>query len=774
MAEQRLPKVNQDDGTWGDILRQYLKKEHTDDGTDNAANGGHQHITITASTGAAGTAPITLTSGTLLSTPAIGAIEFNNDTLYFTKTTSATRMQVVMDTATQTLTNKTLTSPTISAPTFSGSYSFGGTPTWPTFNQNTTGSAATLTTARTFQTNLASTSTASFNGSANVTPGVTGTLPVANGGTGRATSTTPYGLIAAGTGATTAQQTIAPGTAGQFLKSAGASALASFAGITQADVANLTTDLAAKAADNAVVKLTGNQTVAGNKTFTGVASFDDITYTKEIRISPTNGTPQSAAFTLDNDNGQVWQFTNNSGGNFAFWDQTNSKAPFSVQPNAPDQSFVISNGSNYSGQDLTLDNNRLEDFRLYNGVIETHPESDGLVVFPHMVNDIAYNTRRGGSTVWKKNGVVTAPSYGDDNIFLPDATFASYAGLAAPTTDTITIEVTLHRTFNWGVKWGIVMTPWCCAQNVQLEVWDNTAGSWATAYTKTNDDSGMHWVSYAAATGHDMTKIRWTLTNFNSPDPRITQIAAIEYDSPLLSGPFATRSGGDIYGSYRFWPDTAGGNATIAFDNRTTQSWIQGTNSAGQFMLYDETHTKTPLKLDANIPDEAITVNATDMSLDVDLNMQGHYVWNLHVPVDPQDAATKNYVDTLERTWAPEMVINSGAIQDGYNDMPGGISVEPGPNATGVNLDSAWIRVGDFTATNTGGDLVISLYSGTATTQGTLITTVTLPNAQNNQIGTLGSPYPLAANAVVRAYVTKGSSTLSKALHIQLRGRYAG
>jgi hypothetical protein len=57
----------------------------------------------------------------------------------------------------------------------------------PTLNQNTTGSAATLTTSRTFQTNLASTSTASFNGSANVTPGVTGTLPVANGGTGATT-----------------------------------------------------------------------------------------------------------------------------------------------------------------------------------------------------------------------------------------------------------------------------------------------------------------------------------------------------------------------------------------------------------------------------------------------------------------------------------------------------------------------------------------------------------------------------------------------------------
>lgn len=57
----------------------------------------------------------------------------------------------------------------------------------PTLNQNTTGSAATLTTGRTILTNLASTSAATFNGSANITPGVTGVLPLGNGGTGSAT-----------------------------------------------------------------------------------------------------------------------------------------------------------------------------------------------------------------------------------------------------------------------------------------------------------------------------------------------------------------------------------------------------------------------------------------------------------------------------------------------------------------------------------------------------------------------------------------------------------
>lgn len=57
---------------------------------------------------------------------------------------------------------------------------------FPTLNQNTTGSAATLTTNRTFQVNLASTSAVNFNGSANVTPGVTGLLAGSNGGTNNA------------------------------------------------------------------------------------------------------------------------------------------------------------------------------------------------------------------------------------------------------------------------------------------------------------------------------------------------------------------------------------------------------------------------------------------------------------------------------------------------------------------------------------------------------------------------------------------------------------
>lgn len=56
----------------------------------------------------------------------------------------------------------------------------------------TAAAATKLATARTFQVNLGSTSSASFNGTANVTPGVTGTLGLSNGGTGKTTA--PLGL----------------------------------------------------------------------------------------------------------------------------------------------------------------------------------------------------------------------------------------------------------------------------------------------------------------------------------------------------------------------------------------------------------------------------------------------------------------------------------------------------------------------------------------------------------------------------------------------------
>lgn len=94
---------------------------------------------------------------------------------------------------------------------------------FPTFNQNTSGSAATVTgasqTAITTLANLVSVGT--------ITTGVwSGTdIAVADGGTGRSTGTTAYSLIATGTTATSAQQTLANGATTEILVGGGASAL---------------------------------------------------------------------------------------------------------------------------------------------------------------------------------------------------------------------------------------------------------------------------------------------------------------------------------------------------------------------------------------------------------------------------------------------------------------------------------------------------------------------------------------------------------------------
>ena len=74
-----------------------------------------------------------------------------------------------------------------------------------------------LETARTIRTNLASTTAASFDGTNNITPGVTGTLPVANGGTGATSASaarTALGAAAASHGTHVTYGTGAPKSAG--------------------------------------------------------------------------------------------------------------------------------------------------------------------------------------------------------------------------------------------------------------------------------------------------------------------------------------------------------------------------------------------------------------------------------------------------------------------------------------------------------------------------------------------------------------------------------
>lgn len=96
MAEQRLPQIDGDDGQWGILLNQFLAKEHYNTGSDDTANGGHKTVTIKPGVATTGGAPLKFTSGTLLSTPEAGAMEFAGDNYYLTQTSSTTRKKIAI------------------------------------------------------------------------------------------------------------------------------------------------------------------------------------------------------------------------------------------------------------------------------------------------------------------------------------------------------------------------------------------------------------------------------------------------------------------------------------------------------------------------------------------------------------------------------------------------------------------------------------------------------------------------------------------------------
>lgn len=123
-------------------------------------------------------------------------------------------------------------------------------------------------------------------------------------------------------------------------------------------------------------------------------------------------------------------------------------------------------------------------------------------------------------------------------------------------------------------------------------------------------------------------------------------------------------------------------------------------------------------------------------------------------------------------SWCPEMVCTSAAVADGYNDMPGGIAVEPGPAGTGVIIDSVYVRVGTIGSTIVGGTLGVDVYAGTSASQGTNIASFTMATSIA-ELNTVISPsVVVAANGVVRVFFTKGSCTTADPIHVQLRGRY--
>ena len=250
----RLPLPGADDGTWGQVLNDFLTQAHNTDGTvKTGAIGGSslQDGSVTAAklSAAGGTDGQVLSKNSGVSgglawiTASSGGVPITSSDISDATTIGRTILTAADAAAVRTASGSQAADATL---TSLAAYNANGL---------LTQTAADTFTGRTLTAGSGISVTNGNGVAGNPTVAVDGTVytsggtdvPVSDGGTGRSTGGTAYGIITAGTTATGAQQTITPGSTGQFLKSAGGSSLGSFANIAESDVTNLTTDLAAKA-----------------------------------------------------------------------------------------------------------------------------------------------------------------------------------------------------------------------------------------------------------------------------------------------------------------------------------------------------------------------------------------------------------------------------------------------------------------------------------------------------------------------------------------------
>lgn len=151
------------------------------------------------------------------------------------------------------------------------------------------GRALQLTTARTIRTNLASTSTASFNGTANVTPGVTGTLPIANGGTGLTSNPSILVNLASTTAANVLQTSPRPGVIGTLPVARGGTGQTSLSNVT---VGEATSD---DRGNNIFNTYMGHWTVNELKDGTSSTDFNDYVEPGFYELIGSSSAPMSNA-----------------------------------------------------------------------------------------------------------------------------------------------------------------------------------------------------------------------------------------------------------------------------------------------------------------------------------------------------------------------------------------------------------------------------------------------------------------------------------------------
>lgn len=134
----------------------------------------------------------------------------------------------------------------------------------------------------------------------------TASLPisVSNGGTGRSTSTTAYGLIAAGTTATGALQTLSTGSTGQILQSGGASSLPTYSTATYPSVAT---------SSGTILRANGTNWIASTSTFSDTYSASNLLYSNGANTVTGLATGNSASLVTNSSGVPAWSASMTNG-----------------------------------------------------------------------------------------------------------------------------------------------------------------------------------------------------------------------------------------------------------------------------------------------------------------------------------------------------------------------------------------------------------------------------------------------------------------------------
>lgn len=189
------------------------------------------------------------------------------------------------------------------------------------------------------------------------------------------------------------------------------------------------------------------------------------------------------------------------------------------------------------------------------GYLNTHPENGGTVV-PFINNDLAFLLKKGGSAVVKFDDVVQNRDI--SNVFDGTPSYFGGCNLSASGYTSMTIELTLHKTFTWTstiyVDHGA--SSWR-AKSLKIEVMNTEYANdvWVVKKNDTNISTGNSVVSCthtpvgASNAGGGFNKVRFTFSDWNIlTDCRIAEIGIINYGSCGLQETFISRNGSSIYG----------------------------------------------------------------------------------------------------------------------------------------------------------------------------------------------------------------------------------